>query len=59
MRVTARRRRAPDKPVAEAASLMLCHHTGGLPVVGDDEAVVGIITETDIFRFIDLAERQS
>lgn len=51
--VTAR----PDMPVAEAAALMVRHHIGGLPVIGDGTAVVGIITETDIFRSIDLSAR--
>lgn len=42
----------PDMSITEAASLMARHHIGGLPVVGDGEAVVGIITETDIFKSI-------
>lgn len=42
----------PDMAIEEAASLMAHHHIGGLPVIGDNEAVVGIITESDIFNSI-------
>jgi len=37
----------PDTPLEHAATLMILHRIGGLPVV-EDERVVGIITETDI-----------
>ncbi|MGH9360473.1 MAG: CBS domain-containing protein [Thermoanaerobaculia bacterium] len=40
---------APETPVEEAASLMRQHKIGALPVVRGDE-LVGIITESDIFR---------
>jgi len=40
----------PDTPLAEAATLMINHKIGGLPVVDTDQRVVGIITESDIFR---------
>lgn len=40
----------PDMPLNEAALLMAKHHIGGLPVVNSDDTVVGIITESDIFR---------
>ncbi|NJD26673.1 MAG: CBS domain-containing protein [Chloroflexi bacterium] len=39
----------PDTPIKEAAQLMVDHKIGGLPVV-EDGRVVGVITETDIFR---------
>lgn len=39
----------PDCPLEEAASLMVEHKIGSLPVV-DDGQVVGIITETDVFE---------
>ncbi len=39
----------PDCPLEEAARLMVEHKIGSLPVV-DGGQVVGIITETDIFR---------
>jgi acetoin utilization protein AcuB len=38
-----------DTPIEEAAHLMLEHKIGCLPVVRDDK-LVGIITESDIFR---------
>lgn len=41
---------SPDTPVEEAAQLMVVHRIGGLPVVSGRGEVVGIITETDIFR---------
>jgi CBS domain-containing protein len=40
----------PDTPLAEAAMLMVSNKIGGLPVVDSDQQVVGIITESDIFR---------
>jgi acetoin utilization protein AcuB len=38
-----------DTPIEEAAHLMLDHKIGCLPVIRDDR-LVGIITESDIFR---------
>ncbi len=49
----------PEMPIAEAASLMVDHRIGGLPVVDGDERVVGMITETDIFRAFVERERQT
>jgi acetoin utilization protein AcuB len=43
----------PDMPLDQAALLMASHHIGGLPVVNGDQTVIGIITESDIFRSID------
>lgn len=40
----------PDTPIEDAASLMVTKKIGGLPVVDGKGKVVGIITETDIFR---------
>ncbi len=40
----------PDTPVEDAAQLMVEYRIGGLPVVSGGGEVVGIITETDIFR---------
>lgn len=43
-----------DTPIEEAARLMVDNKIGGLPVMRGDE-VVGIITETDLFRiFLEL-----
>ncbi|MBE2237545.1 MAG: CBS domain-containing protein [Caldilineaceae bacterium] len=39
-----------DTPVEDAASLMVTHKIGGVPVVDDSGKVVGVITETDIFK---------
>jgi CBS domain-containing protein len=40
----------PDTSVTKAALLMLNHKIGGLPVMGDHGRVIGVITESDIFR---------
>jgi acetoin utilization protein AcuB len=37
--------------VERAAAIMRDNKVGGLPVVDEDDKVVGILTETDIFRF--------
>jgi len=45
----------PDTFIGEAARLMADNKIGGLPVVDERNHVVGVITETDIFRaFIDI-----
>jgi len=41
-----------DATVGEAARLMLENKVSGLPVVDDEGRVVGIITESDIFRMV-------
>ena len=44
-----------DTPIEEAARIMVDNKIGGLPVVNATSAVVGIITETDIFKtFLEL-----
>ncbi len=50
---------APDDTVLEAADLMFQHDIASLPVIEDD-TVIGIITETDIFHLVVrmLAERE-
>lgn len=42
---------APDDTVQDAAELMLEYQISGLPVI-EDGRVVGIITESDIFRLV-------
>jgi acetoin utilization protein AcuB len=42
---------SPDTPIEEAARIMADNKVGGLPVV-QDEKLVGIITETNIFRVL-------
>lgn len=39
-----------DTPIEDAANLMVTHKIGGVPIVDDSGKVVGVITETDIFR---------
>jgi len=39
-----------DTPIEEAARIMVDNKIGGLPVVNETDMVVGIITETDIFK---------
>jgi acetoin utilization protein AcuB len=44
-----------ETPVEEAARIMVDNKIGGLPVVDESDVVVGIITETDIFKtFLEL-----
>jgi CBS domain-containing protein len=42
----------PSTPVQQAARIMLTRKVGGLPVVDEQGKVVGIITETDVFRML-------
>ncbi len=42
---------SPDTPIANAAKLMLDNKVSGLPVV-DGEKLVGMLTESDIFRMV-------
>ena len=39
-----------DLPIEEAAKLMVEQRIGGLPVVDEQNRVIGVITETDVFR---------
>lgn len=39
---------SPDTSIDHAIQLMLDHQVSGLPVVGDDDRVVGILTEGDL-----------
>lgn len=49
----------PNMTIGDAASLMLVHKIGGLPVVDKDKKIVGIITESDIFELVVLHEWQA
>jgi acetoin utilization protein AcuB len=42
----------PDTPILDAAELMLEHKVSGLPVVDDKGKLVGILTESDIFKML-------
>lgn len=45
-----------DSPIEEAALLMMRHKIGGLPVLDREEKLVGVITETDVFKaFLDMS----
>jgi acetoin utilization protein AcuB len=49
----------PDYPLEEAARLMVVHKIGSLPVV-DADRLIGIITETDIFKqFVEILGGQT
>lgn len=51
---------APTTPLVEAARLMVEKKIGGLPVVDEQNHVVGVITETDIFKtFVAMATGQT
>ncbi|GAB4581782.1 MAG: CBS and ACT domain-containing protein [Anaerolineales bacterium] len=41
-----------DTPIEEAAYMMASNKIGGLPVTRDDGGVVGMITETDLFKIL-------
>ena len=41
-----------DAPIDDAFSLMLRHHISGLPVVDDDNVLVGVISELDLLRLL-------
>jgi len=43
---------APDEPVISAARIMLESKVSGVPVVGENGSIVGIITESDVFRML-------
>jgi len=50
---------APDYPLEEAARLMVAHQIGSLPVV-EAGKLIGIITETDIFKqFVEILGGQA
>lgn len=42
----------PDESIINAAQLMLNHKVGGLPVINKNGELIGIITESDIFRMV-------
>jgi acetoin utilization protein AcuB len=43
---------APEDTVEKAAVIMLRHNVGGLPVVDMNNVVVGVITDSDIFKVL-------
>jgi acetoin utilization protein AcuB len=50
----------PSTPLQVAAQCMVDRKIGGLPVVDEENQVVGVITETDIFKaFVELLQVES
>jgi len=43
---------SPDTPVWQVAETMLEHKIGGLPVVDSDGNLIGLVTDSDIFRLV-------
>jgi len=43
---------SPDTPIAEAASLILEHKIGCLPVIDRNDFTIGIITDADFLRYL-------
>lgn len=43
---------SPDDTIGTAAQLLLKYMIGGLPVLDNNDKLVGIITESDIFRLV-------
>ncbi len=41
-----------EATISEAAQVMLSEKISGLPVINDEGKLVGIITESDIFRMV-------
>jgi CBS domain-containing protein len=50
---------SPEATIGEAADMMLSGKISGLPVVDANEKLVGIVTESDIFRMVVHNWRQS
>ena len=42
----------PENTILDAAQIMLEHKVSGLPVVNAEDKVIGIVTESDIFRML-------
>lgn len=42
----------PDTPIIDAAEMMLNHKVSGLPVIDDEHQLLGVLTESDIFRML-------
>lgn len=45
---------SPDNSVKRAAEVMLANHVSGLPVVDDEDRLVGVISEGDLLRRAEL-----
>ena len=49
----------PDHSIRHAAQIMLDHHVSGLPVIDDAGGLVGMLTEGDLLRRVELGPRRS
>jgi len=49
----------PDTTIDEAIALLLDHHVSGLPVVNDEGALLGVISEVDIIDLVYNADIES
>jgi CBS domain-containing protein len=47
-----------DTRLRDAAKTMVEHHVSGLPVVDDDGKVVGVVSEADLIRSDDVADKR-
>jgi len=43
----------PDASISEAARSMLSHRISGLPVIGERDNLIGIVTEGDLLRRVE------
>ena len=51
---------APEATIEEAAQIMIDKKVGGLPVVKEKNALVGLITETDVLQyFVDCCRKKT
>ncbi|MCU0512390.1 MAG: CBS domain-containing protein [Anaerolineae bacterium] len=48
----------PETPILDAAEMMLEYKISGLPVVDHDGKLVGIVTESDLFRMLVKSRRK-
>jgi CBS domain-containing protein len=49
----------PETPAHEAATMMIVHKIGALPVVGTDGRLVGLITDSDFLRLFSVAANRT
>ncbi len=49
----------PVAPIREALSLMLLHRISGQPVIDADRRLVGIVTEADFLRRVEMGTNET
>lgn len=42
----------PDTPYQEVARILFQHNISGVPVIGDNDKILGMVSEKDIFRIM-------